>query len=114
MSIEVDIGTLASKHSLVRVAGEVDLETAPELAAALDKAVAAGRPIVLDLSDVEFMDTSGVRVMLDTRKSITDGGLELTVIAPPDSPPRRLLELTELIDALSVIDDIGDVPVDGY
>jgi anti-sigma B factor antagonist len=113
MSIDIHIGSLPSRHSLVRVAGEIDLATAPELSAALDKVIADGRAIVLDLSDVEFIDTTGVRVMLDARRAITDGRRELTVVAPPDSASRRLLELTELLDALSVVDDIEDVPVDG-
>lgn len=113
MSIDVHTEVLGETHSLVRVGGEVDLATAPDLAAALDEALAAGRPIVLDLTDVAFIDTSGVRVMLDARRHVTENGMELTVVAPPDSPARRILDLTELSEALSVIDATDDIPVDG-
>lgn len=114
MSIELHFEALSAERALVRVGGEVDLATAPELAAALEQALAGDRrTIVLDLTDVEFIDTSGVGVMLEARRQIRDENAELTVVAPPDSPARRLLELTELIDALAVIDGIDDAPVDG-
>jgi anti-sigma B factor antagonist len=91
------------------VRGEVDLATAPDLATALEEALAAGgRTIVLDLTDVEFIDTSGVGVMLEARRLIGEENAELTVLAPPASPARRLLELTELIEALAVIDSIDE------
>jgi anti-sigma B factor antagonist len=113
MSIELHIGTLGEARSLVRVAGEVDLATAPDLAAALDGALAERRPIVIDLSDVEFIDTSGVRVLLDARRHVTEQGIELTVVAPPGSPARRILDLTDLSEALSVVDAADHIPVDG-
>jgi anti-anti-sigma factor len=113
MSIELHIEALSSERALVRVGGEVDLATAPELAAALEEALAGGRAIVLDLSDVDFIDTSGVGAMLDARRQISDRNAELMVVAPPGSPARRLLELTELTEALAVVDSDDDTPAAG-
>lgn len=113
MTIELHSESLSGRRTLVRASGEVDLATAPDLAAALDDARASGLDVVLDLAGVTFIDTSGVRAMLDARRRINDDGSDLTVVAPPDSPSRRLLELTELVESLSVVDSVDDVPAAG-
>lgn len=114
MSIELQVDNGTSGHTVIRVQGEIDLATAPELATALAEAVPIGRPIILDLSKVEFIDTSGVRVMLDARRQVNDHEhTSLTVVAPPNSPSRRLLEMTELVAALAVVDTIDDATVGG-
>jgi len=48
----------------VRAAGEIDLATAPLLAAAIDEASADGGPVLLDLSAVTFIDSTGLGVIL--------------------------------------------------
>lgn len=49
----------------VRVAGELDLGTAPQLRTALEEALVYARLVLLDVSDVSFMDSSGLRVVLE-------------------------------------------------
>lgn len=50
---------------VVRVAGEVDADTAPRLAAALRAARPCGDPLVVDLGRVTFLGAAGVRVLAD-------------------------------------------------
>ena len=50
----------------VRVSGEVDLATAPELERALREALGFARLVLLDLHDMSFMDSTGLRLLLDT------------------------------------------------
>jgi anti-sigma B factor antagonist len=114
MNIDLHTDDLSPGGSHLRVAGEIDLATAPQLAVALDAALTSnGQVVVLDLSDVEFIDTSGVRALLDGRRLATERGKELTVIAPPGSAARRLLELTELIEALGVVESRDGTRADG-
>jgi anti-anti-sigma factor len=83
-----------SRVTLVRASGEVDLSNAEELAAPLLSADAwEGRPIVLDLADVPFMDSSGLRVLLS---AVRDLGSRLAVVIRPESPIEHLLELAQL------------------
>jgi anti-sigma B factor antagonist len=49
--------------TVVDVAGEVDVDTAPRMRAALDAAVGAGLPVVVDLGSVTFMDSFGFGVL---------------------------------------------------
>ena len=50
-------------HVLVRVVGDLDLDSAPALTAEL-KARLGPRPIVVDLSGIDFMDSSGLGVLV--------------------------------------------------
>lgn len=59
------------KHSdLVKPNGRIDSSTAPQLAKALDDITNSGRfRIVLDLSEVDFMSSAGLRVLISTQKT---------------------------------------------
>ena len=50
----------------VRVSGEVDMATAPQLGETLREALAHARLVLVDLREMPFMDSSGLRVILDT------------------------------------------------
>lgn len=49
---------------VVQIAGEIDLATAPQLDAAVNRGGAPGIPLVLDLAAVRFLDASGLRSLL--------------------------------------------------
>jgi anti-anti-sigma factor len=87
-------GTLLVPH------GELDLATAPELAAVLRSL--ADRRVIIDLRKLSFVDGRGLRVLLDAdARSRQDGG-NLRFIQ--GEAVRRLSELAQLPDALSCIE----------
>ncbi|WP_156725013.1 STAS domain-containing protein [Streptomyces apocyni] len=68
---------------VVRVSGEMDLATSPMLRARVHNAVADGRrDLVLDLSEVQFCDSSGVGVLIATRRLIRSCQGNLRLILP--------------------------------
>jgi anti-sigma B factor antagonist len=73
--------------------GELDAVVAPSLLPDVPSLVASARGVVLDLSDVTFFDSSGVRLV--DRLARECGRLEapFQVVAPPGSACRRVLEL---------------------
>jgi anti-sigma B factor antagonist len=84
----------------VRVSGEVDVDTVPELVACLDAAMRETRgAFVIDLCDVTFLDSSGVSVLVHARAFLGREDRDLAVICPPGSV-RRILEVTNLADLL--------------
>jgi anti-anti-sigma factor len=91
--------------SATRVAlrGELDLLSAPLLTRELE-AVARRRPrrIVLDLGELDFMDVSGLRAILDAARSARRDGRSLAV-ANPMPHIVRLLELTAIDQSLEVL-----------
>ena len=97
-------------RALVTVGGEVDLETASQLG---DQALAALREVsphlVLDMSGVTFMDSTGLKVLLSVqhRADLAHGSL---AVVGTTRPVRRILELTGLADAFALYDTLDDVP----
>ena len=68
----------------IRVAGELDLSTADALRRLLERALRSGRPVLIDLSDVTFIDVSGLRAVLDPAASGRGtSGCVVTVVASP-------------------------------
>ena len=80
----------------VVVTGDVDMETAPHLRAALADAAAAGRPVVADLTATRFLDSAGVAAL------VAQVPIGLEIGAVPGSVIMRVLEITGLTTAVKV------------
>jgi anti-anti-sigma factor len=67
MQLEIVTSPGESGEVVLRVAGELDMNTEPELSKALRELLdaPAGRDVVVDLGDLSFMDSSGVRALLE-------------------------------------------------
>jgi anti-sigma B factor antagonist len=82
---------------VVTLRGQLDIAEAARVAAAL-AAVAASEPqIIVDLADLEFIDSSGVAALVRGRNLARRAGGEL-VLAAPQQQVLRVLTLTRLID----------------
>jgi anti-sigma B factor antagonist len=78
--------------TLLTVRGEVDMDTADELERAIQ---GIDGPLVIDLSRVAFMDSTGLRVLLTASVA---RGRALSVVLRSESPVLRLLELAQVAD----------------
>jgi anti-anti-sigma factor len=88
--------------AVVALRGELDPADAPAVASHLITAVAVcGPSVIVDLTDLEGIGYSGLAVLLRVRKWTRQNGGDLR-LASPQSPVRRLLEATGLIDVFSV------------
>lgn len=74
--------------------GEVDLDTAAQLTAALEPHLQAGGDITLDLAGLRFMGSSGVQVLIRALQSL--GGRGRLILANPAGSIRRLLDVMGL------------------
>jgi len=87
---------VSSDRSLVRIVGEIDLDAAPRLRRVLERAAAdSSGDLVVDLSDVTFMDCSGLAPLLEAKNRLK-GRLTLHGV------PQRVLELLRLTDLQAV------------
>lgn len=93
---------------LLRLAGELDLANAPQLIAALSvvRDEPAGRAVVLDLSAVSFMDSTGVRALLEADRLRRDTGRPVALLAPSPAVT-RVLDLVELGAVFPTLDDLS-------
>ncbi|MFF7296461.1 STAS domain-containing protein [Streptomyces sp. NPDC008265] len=62
-NLDVDVAVHPC-HTLVRIAGDLDMDTCPHLAKVTDALVLGGRILIADLSHVPFMDCSALRSLL--------------------------------------------------
>jgi anti-anti-sigma factor len=94
----------------LRVEGEVDLATADRLEVAVTEALdTGGSQFVLDLTDVGFMDSTGIRVVVLAHRAAQERGGELLVVTG-DGPVRRVFEVAGLGSTLTLHRTLGDLP----
>jgi anti-sigma B factor antagonist len=85
----------------VRPIGELDIATVPEVDRHLQRISEAGdERIVLDLRDVSFMDSSGLRLILAWRERAGEHGGEFSII-PGSEVVERVFETTRVRDLLT-------------
>ena len=89
---------------VVRVRGEVDTATAPQMGQAIDAQLARRRRVVLDLSEVEFMDLHGLAVLMRaSRRTRVEGGS--FAVDRPAPCVLRLFELVRLDGEIRIVSD---------
>jgi len=85
---------------IVRLAGELDMETAPRVRATLDELAETNGRFALDLADVTFIDSSGLHLLLEAANDLNGSG-PLTLL---DVPPGvlRLMDIVGVSELTSV------------
>jgi anti-anti-sigma factor len=84
--------------------GELDIATTPELEQALTEATAgADGEIVLDLRELTFMDSTGLRALAQANSRAEEAGVSLSIIRGPRQI-ERVLEISGLGGLLPLVD----------
>jgi anti-sigma B factor antagonist len=88
---------------VLRIAGELDMYSEAQLQYAISELDADDeiRTVVLDLSQTEFLDSSGLRAMLSAERRLQTQGRVMKVRSP-SSLVARLLEVTSLADHFDI------------
>jgi anti-sigma B factor antagonist len=81
-SVELDVSTTDQDgRSVVAAIGEVDLFTAPALDAELTRVVSSGASaVIVDLTGVDFLDSTGLSVIVKALKRVRESGGSLSVV----------------------------------
>jgi anti-sigma B factor antagonist len=89
---------------VVGIAGELDLADESRMDLAVDFVVGLGIPnVVIDLSRCEFVDATGLRMLLRAQHRIDLAGANLVVITPI-TRVRRVMDITGVSDRLRLVD----------
>jgi anti-anti-sigma factor len=92
-------------HDVLSVEGELDIATAPRMLAALNDALAdMARPLVVDLSRVVFMDSTGLALLINAHRRARRLGHGFA-IACPQGPISRVFEIADMVESLQVRPD---------
>jgi anti-anti-sigma factor len=106
------IETLESQSATtIKLGGELDSATCGELISRFDRILAAAAPpeLVLDLSQVSFIDSSGMRAIILLERSAGERDVRLTILPAPEAVS-DLLDLTGLGDRVALAPDSAGRP----
>ena len=105
-------GHTTEKGLLIEAVGEVDLTTATQLREPLMEAVSSAQktPVVVDLSQVEFIDSAGLALLVEARKKLAPEGRTLHILLTPGRQPERVLKLGRFDTIMNLAYDLKDVP----
>lgn len=100
----VSIWRIAPSCVLLACSGDLDSATAPVLRDAFTE---RDEPrVIVDLTAVDFMDSTGLSILLNARRRYLRAGKRMVVLCP-DGPARRVMRLSCLESTLSVTDSLG-------
>lgn len=85
--------------------GEIDIATAPRMIAALNEVFSDMQvPLVVDLSNVVFMDSTGLALLMNARRRVVRRGQGFAIVCPT-GPISRLFEIADMVESLHVRPD---------
>jgi anti-sigma B factor antagonist len=99
-TFELTLEALPEGGAVLRVAGELDLATTPELEAVLEN-VDLGERLVVDLSPCTFLDSSALRVLIGTITDARERGGSVSLVAP-EPGIARVLEIAS-VDTMAAV-----------
>jgi anti-sigma B factor antagonist len=97
---------LTSSIAVITVSGRFDAHQVPKIQKEIDGMLANGTTtVVMDLTDVNFVDSSALAVMVRTMKHCRERGGEL-ILCGLRQPVRIIFELTRMDKAFRIFDDM--------
>lgn len=107
----MEVEVIEGRPPVVRAWGEIDLSNVTKLSSALDSAVpgsAAG--IIIDMTDVTYIDSAGVQVVIWAYQQIRREGTGLLAVVLAQNDVRTIFNLihTELLPGFAVVDSVDE------
>ncbi len=109
-SVEIRDGNQAV---VIGLRGELDLASSPSLEHELERGAASRAEVVIvDLRQLEFMDSTGLSVLVRAHQRATENGQRFGVVRGPQQV-QRLLSLTGVADRLNIADSPDELLAEG-
>lgn len=100
---------LASGWQCIAVSGEIDLATVPELESAIDSVLSANsHPLVVDLTESSFMDSTGLKTLVMANRRFDENGRPFA-LAVSGGPVSRLISLSGVETSIRVVESLDDL-----
>jgi anti-sigma B factor antagonist len=94
--------------AIVSLSGELDIAAETQAQAALERAMDGAAMLVADLRELDFLDSTGVRVLITAHLRATERGVEFGVVRG-GGMVARLLEVTRIDQRFPVVDDPAEL-----
>ena len=99
----------AGRATTLALTGELDLLSSPALEQELDAVTESeAELIIVDLRELEFMDSTGLHVLVHAQQRMQDLGRSLALIRGGEAV-QRLFDLTGVSDGLTIVDSPDDL-----
>jgi anti-anti-sigma factor len=102
-ALSVRVEDTAEGTSIVAIAGELDLSTIPRMQAPLLEQIGQRSAVLVDLSGLSFIDSSGIGILIQALRSAD--GTPVHILIAIDSQVDRVFRITGISDALPVFTD---------
>jgi anti-anti-sigma factor len=94
---------------VVTLSGELDISVAVPTGRRIAEAVpSSARGVVVDMTALDFMDSSGVSMLFTLARQVGSHRQELRIVAPPGRPVSRVLEIVEFGRAAPVHHELDE------
>lgn len=106
MDLSIDVSTREAS-TVITLAGDIDLQTAPQLREQLASLPSEARIVVVDLGAVEFLDSSGVGALVGAAAAMRAAGGSLRLACPP---PRvqKVFRISRLAEVIPIYHDVDE------
>lgn len=91
------------RATVIAVSGELDLASSPALQEELDRVSSDSELLIIDLRELDFMDSTGLSVLVRAHQRAEEQGRRLAMVKGPQQV-QRLLSLTGVADRLTLVD----------
>lgn len=94
---------------MIVLGGELDLASSPQLEQSLEQVwTTDADPLVIDLRELEFMDSTGLSIIVRAQQRMTEDGRQLSIVRGSQQV-QRLLDLTGVAERLRLVDTPEEV-----
>jgi len=90
----------------VAIVGEIDMANAPEVKRAIEASRDGTERVVVDLSEVTFLDSSALNALVHSQRDLAELEIAFRVVSPADQAVRKVFDITHLTEPLSVVESI--------
>lgn len=105
--MDIAIKEYAIRYVAIALSGRVDASTITPLRAQIDQLLKEGvHFFILDLSDVNFLDSTGLALLIYLLKRSQQDGGDVKMVFPTDEATRRLLQLTRFDRVFEVVESV--------
>ena len=93
---------------VVAIVGEIDMANAPEVSKAINSGNGDAKRVVVDLSEVTFLDSSALNAFVQSQQELARLDVAFRIVSPVDHAVRNVFEITRLTEPLSVVDSLEE------
>jgi len=95
-------------YQLLVLTGEVDLHNSPQVRKQLLAIVKSGNSVIVDFSELSYIDSSGIATLVETYNLAKNKQLSLTIVGARGAP-LQVMELTHLNKVFPMIDSLDEI-----